>query len=307
MRNLDTTVQYGYNHLFNRIIIFAKRYILVILVQYMSDGYRCPNCNCLNSINLNKIYNGRLMFVCSKCSIFGIVSSVADQDEAYLEFLTMYDNGHIDKVQDFESVIEQEGILCPTSKIKDLINNNNATANKLLENILYSKKDYIVDFRIIREPEPEIGSQFEFLPIDEEIIASLSKKNIKRLYKFQEESTRQILEGKDIVIVAPTASGKTEAFCIPIVHKISQEAIHFSSLRPETKIKRRRVFAVFVYPTKALARDQFPKIKQIADPLGVNVGIFDGDTSKSDRDLITTRLIPEIFITNFDVTSTKNM
>ena len=301
MRNLDTTVQYGYNHLFNRIIIFAKRYILVILVQYMSDGYRCPNCNCLNSININKIYNGRLMFVCSKCSIFGIVPSVADQDEAYLEFLTMYDNGHIDKVQDFESVIEQEGILRPTSKIKDLINNNNATANKLLENILYSKKDYIVDFRIIREPEPEIGSQFEFLPIDEEIIASLSKKNIKRLYKFQEESTRQILEGKDIVIVAPTASGKTEAFCIPIVHKVSQEAIHFSSLRPETKIKRRRVFAVFVYPTKALARDQFPKIKQIADPLGVNVGIFDGDTSKSDRDLITTRLIPEIFITNFDV------
>jgi DEAD/DEAH box helicase domain-containing protein len=241
------------------------------------------------------------MFVCTKCSICGIVPSMADQDEAYLDFLTMYDNGHIDRVQDFESVIEQERLLRPTSEIKALIGNNGGMGNKLLENILNSKKDYIVDFRVIKEPEPEVGSELQSLPVDEEIIASLSKRNIKRLYKFQEESIRQILEGKDVVIVAPTASGKTEAFCIPIVQRISEEATHFSSLRAETKLKGRRVFAVLVYPTKALARDQFPKIKQIADPLGVNVGIFDGDTPKSERHLITTGLIPEIIITNFDV------
>ena len=46
------------------------------------------------------------------------------------------------------------------------------------------------------------------------------------------------------------------------------EAAHFSSLRPETKLNRRKVFAVFVYPTKALARDQLPKIMQIAGSVG---------------------------------------
>ena len=278
-----------------------KRYIMGIHVQYVSIGYRCPNCNDVSSINVNKIYNGQLMFVCSKCSICGVVPSMAEQDEAYLEFLSMYDNGQVDKVQDLESVIEQERLVRPISKIKELIHKNGAVGNKLLENVLKSKKDYIVDFLVLEEPEPEAGREFQFLDIDDGIVTSLCQRNIQRLYKFQEESILQILEGKDVVIVAPTASGKTEAFCIPIVQRISVEAAHFSSLRPETKLSRRKVFAVFVYPTKALARDQFPKIVQIADPVGLNVGLFDGDTSKSERELITRELIPEIMITNFDV------
>ena len=278
-----------------------KRYILGIHVQYVSVGYRCPNCNDVSSINVNKIYNGQLMFVCSKCSICGVVPSMDEQDEAYLEFLSMFDNGQVDKVQELESVIEQERLVRPFSEIKELIHKNGAVGDKLLENVLKSKKDYIVDFLVLEEPEPEAGRELQFLDIDDGIVTSLCQRNIQRLYKFQEESILQILEGKDVVIVAPTASGKTEAFCIPIVQRISVEAAHFSSLRPETKLSRRKVFAVFVYPTKALARDQFPKIVQIADPVGLNVGLFDGDTSKSERELITRELIPEIMITNFDV------
>lgn len=270
-------------------------------VQNVSIGYRCPNCNDVNSINANRIYNGRLMFACSKCSICGIVPSMPEQDEAYLEFLSMYDDGHVEKVQDLESVIEQEKLVRPLSDIKELISKNNAVGNKLLEDVLKSKRDYVVDFIVLEEPEPEIGHELNFLNIDEGIVTSLTQRNIQRLYKFQEESILQILEGKDIVIVAPTASGKTEAFCIPIVQRISVEATHFSSLRLETKLKRRKVFAVFVYPTKALARDQLPKIKQIASAVGLNVGIFDGDTSQSERELITRGLIPEIIISNFDV------
>ena len=272
-----------------------------IHVQYVTVGYRCPSCNDAHSIEVNKIYNGRLMFVCSKCGICGIVPFMAEQDEAYLEFLTMYDNGHIDKVQDLESVIEQERLVRPFSEIKELIRKNGAVGNKLLENVLRSKKDYIVNFIVLEEPEPEAGREFQSLPIDEGIVASLCKRNIRRLYKFQEESILQILGGKDVVIVAPTASGKTEAFCIPIVQRISVEAAHFSSLRPETRLNGRKVFAVFVYPTKALARDQYPKIVQIAESVGINVGIFDGDTSKSEREIITRQMIPEIIITNFDV------
>jgi DEAD/DEAH box helicase domain-containing protein len=267
----------------------------------VSIGYRCPNCNDDNSINANRIYNGRLMFACSKCSICGIVPSMAEQDEAYLEFLSMYDDGHAEKVQDLESVIEQEKLVRPLPEIKELISKNNAVGNKLLDDVLKSKRDYIVDFIVLEEPEPEIGHELKFLNIDEGIVTSLNQRNIQRLYKFQEESILQILEGKDVVIVAPTASGKTEAFCIPIVQRISVEATHFSSLRLETKLKKRKVFAVFVYPTKALARDQLPKIQQIASSVGLNVDIFDGDTSQSERDLITRGLIPEIIITNFDV------
>ena len=107
------------------------------------------------------------------------------------------------------------------------------------------------------------------------------------------------MQGKDVVIVAPTASGKTEAFCIPIVQKISEEGqyqfapLSSSSSTSSSRIKRPgRVFAIFVYPTKALARDQLPKIKHFAEPLGLHVNIFDGDTSKEQREYILIRYCP---------------
>ena len=254
----------------------------------------------MSSVDVSKIYNGGLLFVCSKCSICGIVKSIEDYDEAYLEFLDMYDNGHISKLQDLESLKNLEKFLRPTSEIDYLLNRNNAMEDDLLKTILHSKKDYVVDFRVFQESSPEIGDNLELLPLDKGIIDSLNAKNIKRLYKFQEESIKQILMGKDVVIVAPTASGKTEAFCIPIIQKISEEIPH-SSLGSKTFKEKGKVFAVFVYPTKALARDQLPKITQIAANLGINAHIFDGDTTIADRELIINSLFPEIIITNFDV------
>lgn len=239
------------------------------------------------------------MFACVKCNICGVLRSSPTQDEAYLEFLDKYDSGQLAKTQDIESLVEQEKLLRPLPEINLLLARNNAEKNDLLMAILHSKKDYVVDFKVLSEPEPEAGGDLIALPVDQSLIdASLAKK-IERLYKFQEESIKQILCGKDVVIVAPTASGKTEAFSIPIIQKISEEISHFSSLRPKT-CRKGKVIAIFVYPTKALARDQLPKIKHFAEPLGINVNIFDGDTTKAARDSIITTLIPEIVITNFD-------
>ena len=237
------------------------------------------------------------MFACSSCNICAVVPSMVNQDESYLDFLDSYDNGHISEIESLNPILEQEGLLRSASEIKSMILQNKANKNKLLKNILYSKKDYVVDYRIIQESEPEVGSELSDLPINKEIISALKDRQIKRLYKFQEESIKNVLYEKDVVIVAPTASGKTEAFCIPVLQKISEEGPDFTSLQSLTIGK---VFAIFVYPTKALARDQLPKIKQMAEPLGIRVNIFDGDTSKHERDSILSNS-PEVIITNFDV------
>src|SRR3990170_2668232 len=42
-----------------------------------------------------------------------------------------------------------------------------------------------------------------------------------------------------------------------------------------------KVLALFVYPTKALARDQYPKILEFAKRVGITVSVFDGDTKQS--------------------------
>lgn len=262
-------------------------------------SYLCPNCSSPNSVNVSRIYNGRLMFACTKCNIGCILPSTDNNDEAYLEFLDRYDNGQLDTIQGSQYIVEQEKLLRPIGEINSLLSQYNASNNELLKSILYSKKDYVVDFKVLSEPEPEVGSNITSLPLDQGIIDAALSKKIVRLYKFQEESVMQILSGNDVVIVAPTASGKTEAFSIPIIQKISEEISNFSSLRPKDG-RKGKVLAIFVYPTKALARDQLPKIKRFAEPLGINVNIYDGDTTKVERNKIVTTLIPEIVITNFD-------
>jgi DEAD/DEAH box helicase domain-containing protein len=261
--------------------------------------YRCPACNSFNSVNFNKIFDGRLLFTCSKCKICALVPKHSDADSpdsAYLEFLDLYDNGHIAKSDDLNAIMQQERIIRPPSEIKRLLesnNNNKETKNKLLTEVLYSQQDYLVDYRVIQGPGGKLGSSVDDLPIDDRLISVLSRKAIKRLYTFQEESVNEILRGKNTVIVAPTASGKTEAFCIPILQRISEAK--YSSHLPS-----RQVFGIFVYPTKALSRDQLPKIREFAESLGIRVGIFDGDTPPNERNCILDSG-PEIIITNFDV------
>jgi DEAD/DEAH box helicase domain-containing protein len=239
------------------------------------------------------------MLCCTKCEVGCILPSTVNNDEAYLEFLDRHDKGQLDKIQDNAFIAKQGKLLRSIDEINSLLSQNNASNNELLKSILFSKKDYVVDLRVLHEAEPEVGGNVTSLPLDQGIISAALSKKIVRLYKFQEDAVIQILSGKDVIIAAPTASGKTEAFTIPVIQKISEEISHFSSLRSKDGSKG-KVLAIFVYPTKALARDQLPKIKQFAEPLGINVNIFDGDTSKVERSKILTTHVPEIVITNFD-------
>src|SRR5581483_7727565 len=134
--------------------------------------------------------------------------------------------------EDLEVLMEQEKIIRTRAEVDRMISLAGSKGDALIENVLGSKQDYIVDFRRIDHPPPAPGSKVDDLPVDDAIIDTLRKKGIENLYAFQEEALKGILRGKDVVITAPTASGKTEAFTIPILQKISEEVSHFGSLRP---------------------------------------------------------------------------
>ena len=261
--------------------------------------YRCPRCKVPNSIDVNKMYDGRLIIICSGCGICTLAPSMINLDEAYLEFLSMYDSGHMTEIESLKSLMEHEKLLRPSAEIDTMILRNSSNDNDILKGILYSQKDYVVDYKVIQEPEPELGNKVEHLPVDDAVIDALMELQIKNLYKFQEEAVKTFLDGKDIVVVAPTASGKTEAFCIPVLQRIFEELSLFGSCKSKIRAKR-KVFAIFIYPTKALARDQLSKIRQLAEPLGIYANIFDGDTTSKQRDSILSSP-PEIILTNFDV------
>ena len=225
------------------------------------------------------------MVSCGKCGIEDLLEFKKNYDEAFLEFLSRFDEGLISE-KGIRKDLKDEGIVRAESEIKKMIGQNNP--DNITETILYSKKDYIAQYKVLKNPDPEMGCSPEEIGLDDKITQYLQEIPIKKFYKFQQQAIEDIIFGENVIIEAPTASGKTEAFLIPVIQKI------------KNSLDEGRVFAVFVYPTKALARDQYPKILKFSEPVGIKVKVFDGDTTPSDRKQILENE-PQILITNFDV------
>lgn len=227
------------------------------------------------------------MISCDKCSLEDLLEYAKNIDEAYLDFLTKFDEGKIPDKKQMSLGLKADGIIRDEKEIKEMIGNN--SLDELTKSVLYSKKDYISKFKILKNPLPTLGSKVDELGLDREISDYLQKIDIKRFYKFQEDAIKEIAYGSNVVIEAPTASGKTEAFLIPVLQKINDK-----------NDNRGKILALFVYPTKALARDQYPKILEFAKRVGITVSVFDGDTKQSERAEILDNP-PQLVITNFDV------
>ena len=246
--------------------------------------FLCPKCK--SAIEIQKTFNKKIHILCTNCKLEDLLEYSKNIDEVFLEFLTRFDEGLISEKK-ISNDLKDQRIVRTEDEIKSMIGNKKP--DKIIESILYSKKDFVSEYKILKEPNPEIGSPVVEMGLDKSITKYLNEIGIKQFYKFQEKSIQEILFGENIIIEAPTASGKTEAFLIPVMQKIKKEIRDISN-----------VFAVFVYPTKALSRDQYPKIQKIAQKIGVRVNVFDGDTKLVERRNIFENP-PQILITNFDV------
>ncbi len=120
----------------------------------------------------------------------------------------------------------------------------------------------------------------------EDLIDILAERGIKKLYTHQATALKQIVFGKNVVVVTPTASGKTLCYNIPVLNGILDD---YNSR------------ALYIFPTKALAQDQLHELYEISAKLGRNIKTytFDGDTPASARKAI--RTAGHIVITNPDM------
>ena len=76
------------------------------------------------------------------------------------------------------------------------------------------------------------------------------------------------MDGQNVVLESPTASGKTLAFAVPMLDAL---------------IRNPRTHALLIYPTKALAFDQRTQLVELAGSLDVELWPYDGDTPESDK------------------------
>ena len=247
--------------------------------------YYCPKCK--SKIDVQRTFNQKIHFGCPKCKIEDIIDSKKNLDEAFLEFLIKFDNDELPTIEESGTTLEKEGILQTEDEINKMIGGSKIA--EITRSILFSKRHFVSHFKVIEEPDPEMGSTVTDSGLDQRIVEALESKGIERFYKFQEEAIHHIVSGHNVVITAPTASGKTEAFVVPIIERISNSKSTIPAIQ-----------AIFVYPTKSLSRDQYPKIKEIAEKLDIKCAVFDGDTKQVERAEILASS-PQIIITNFDV------
>lgn len=92
------------------------------------------------------------------------------------------------------------------------------------------------------------------------------------LYQHQAQAFELLRKKENVLITTPTASGKTLAFNLPIMEELGDD----------------KSTALYIYPAKALANDQWEVLKDLEKELGLDLKpfIYDGDTPKSDRPYI---------------------
>jgi superfamily II DNA/RNA helicase len=103
--------------------------------------------------------------------------------------------------------------------------------------------------------------QFSELGVSARIVRALAKRDIHIPFPIQEHVLRDALAGRDILAKAPTGSGKTIAFAIPLVELIETGA--------------RRPAAVVLVPTRELASQVAGEIEALA-PDGLSVATVYG-------------------------------
>ncbi len=122
--------------------------------------------------------------------------------------------------------------------------------------------------------------------LPEDLKAVLRNKTIDRLYSHQKDAYEQIMQGKHVVIVTPTASGKTLSYNLPVFESILN--------KPSTR-------ALYLFPTKALSQDQVNETQDLVTRLqkDIKTFTFDGDTPAHIRRTI--RSAGHIVVTNPDM------
>lgn len=130
---------------------------------------------------------------------------------------------------------------------------------------------------------PARAADLRPLPVElpQPLLAALKSRGIQSLYSHQSEAWLAAQRGENIVLATGTASGKTLAYNLPVLSALTENPL---------------ARALYLYPTKALAQDQF---SGISEQFTVPAAIYDGDTPQAKRK--TVREKAQIVLSNPDM------
>src|SRR5271157_1456897 len=151
----------------------------------------------------------------------------------------------------------------------------------------YRREEVLTAIRQI----PAREAKFRPLPawVTSPLAEAYREKGIRDLYSHQAATADLVRNGKNVVVVTPTASGKTLCYNLPVLDAVLEN--------PDTR-------ALYLFPTKALAQDQLAELQDLVKRLDDGFGVFtyDGDTPNDARKAIRER--GHIVLTNPDMLHT---
>jgi len=119
------------------------------------------------------------------------------------------------------------------------------------------------------------------LPISPNLKECLFTKGFKRPTEIQDRTLEMLLEGRDLLGIAQTGTGKTGAFLIPIIEQLLQQ--------------NQKSYALIVVPTRELAIQVEEEFRGMTGGLGLYSACFIGGTNLN-RDLQTLRRTSNVII-----------
>jgi DEAD/DEAH box helicase domain-containing protein len=155
----------------------------------------------------------------------------------------------------------------------------------------FAARDYNGELLTAVRHFPAREAQWADFPawVHPDLAAAYAGKGIRRLYTHQAEAAEAVHAGKNVVIVTPTASGKTLCYNLPVLNAVLGDS--------DTR-------ALYLFPTKALAQDQLAELHDLNQRLDNRFGVFtyDGDTPADARRSIREK--GHIVLTNPDMLHT---
>ena len=107
-------------------------------------------------------------------------------------------------------------------------------------------------------------------PLEPALVAALESRGVDSLFSHQAAAISAALNGENVVIATPTASGKSLCYTVPVLERLLQ--------RPSAQ-------ALYLFPTKALSHDQLAETNSLiaTGDLPVRAIGYDGDTPQHKR------------------------
>jgi DEAD/DEAH box helicase domain-containing protein len=121
--------------------------------------------------------------------------------------------------------------------------------------------------------------------LDPRLAEALRGRGIEHLYSHQARAWELVDKGQNVVVVTPTASGKTLCYNLPVLQSLLQSA---------------EARTLYLFPTKALAQDQLAELEMLAKALPqLRMFTYDGDTPQDARRAVRARA--NLVLTNPDM------